>query len=75
MNYVIQLLLSILRTISHNVQFNSSTEGSISKSLFETAHNAFSSTDVDALKFRPAFDAKRTLDLSNLIVFYNLQNI
>ena len=51
MNYVIQLLSSILRTICHNFQFNSSTEGSISKFLFETAHSAYSSTDVDALKF------------------------
>ena len=47
-----QLLFSILRTISHNFQFNSSTEGSISKILFETAHSASSSTDVDVLKFR-----------------------
>ena len=52
MNSVIQLLFSILRTISHNFQFNSSTEGSISKFLFEIAHSASSSTDVDALKFR-----------------------
>ena len=52
MNFVIQLLFSILRTISHNFQFNSSTESSLSKFLFETAHSAPSSTDVDALKFR-----------------------
>ena len=52
MNSVIQLLFSILRTISHNFQLNSSTEGSLSKFLFETAHSASSSTDVDALKFR-----------------------
>ena len=52
MNSVIQLLFSILRTISHNFQFNSSTEGSISKFLFEIARSASSSTDVDALKFR-----------------------
>ena len=51
MNFVIQLLFSILRTISHNFQFNSSTEGSISKFLFEIAHSASSSTDMDALKF------------------------
>ena len=43
---------SILRTISHNFQFNPSTEGSISKFLFEIARSASSSTDVDALKFR-----------------------
>ena len=52
MNSVIQLLFSILRSISHNFQFNSSTEGSISKFLFEITHSASSSTDVDALKFR-----------------------
>ena len=52
MNSVIQLLFSILRTISHNFQFNSSTEGSILKLLFEIARNASSSTDVDSLKFR-----------------------
>ena len=51
-NPVIQLLFSILRTISHDFQFNSSTEGSISIFLFETAHNASSSTDEDTLKFR-----------------------
>ena len=53
MNSVMQLLFSSLRTISHNFLFNSSTEGSISKFLFEIAHNASSSTDVDGLKFRP----------------------
>ena len=52
MNSVIQLLFSILRTISHNFQFNFSTEGSISQFLFEIARSASSSTDVDALKFR-----------------------
>ena len=50
--YVIQLLFSILTTISHNFQFNSSTEGSISKFLFEIARSASSSTDVDTLRFR-----------------------
>ena len=45
------LIFSILRAISHNFQFNSSTEGSISKFLFEIAHSASSSTDVDAPKF------------------------
>ena len=49
---VIQLLLPILRTISHNLQFNSSMEGSLTKCLFETAHSASNSTDVDALQFR-----------------------
>ena len=52
MNSVIQLLFSILRTISQNFLFDSSTEGSISKFLFEIACRASSSTDVDALKFR-----------------------
>ena len=52
MNSVIQLLFSIFRTICHNFKFNSSTEGSLSKFLFDTAHIASSSTDVDALKFR-----------------------
>ena len=52
MNSVIQLLFSILRKISRNFEFNSSTEGSISKFLFEIACSASSSTDVDALKFR-----------------------
>ena len=51
LNSVIQLLFSIPRIISHNFQFNSSTEGSL-KCLFETAHGASRSTDVDALKFR-----------------------
>ena len=42
----------IRRTISHNCPFNSSTEDSLSKCLFDTAHSASHSTDVDALKFR-----------------------
>ena len=46
------ILFSILRIISQNFQFNSSTEGSICKFLFEIACRASSSTDVDALKFR-----------------------
>ena len=52
MHSVIQLLFSILRTISQHFQFNSNTEGSISKFLFEIACSASSSTDVDVLKFR-----------------------
>ena len=51
MNYVIQSLFSILRTISHTFRVDS-TEGSLSKGLLETAHSVSSSTDVDALKFR-----------------------
>ena len=52
MNSVIQLLFSILRRTSHNFQFNSRTEGSISEFLFGIARSASSPTDVDALKFR-----------------------
>ena len=52
MNFVTKLLFSILRRISHNFQFNSSMEGSLSKFLFETAHSASSFTDVDVLKFQ-----------------------
>ena len=37
---------------SQNFQFNSSTEGSISKFIFEIACSASSSTDVEALKFQ-----------------------
>ena len=48
LNSMIQLLVPILRTICHNFQFNSRTEGSLSKGLFETAHNVSDSTDVDA---------------------------
>ena len=64
MNSVIQLLFSILRTIGHNLQFNSSTEGCLSNFLFETAHNASNSTDMDALKFR----------LVQYDIFYDGQN-
>ena len=39
----------IRRTLSHSCPFNSS---SLSKCLFDTAHSASHSTDVDALKFR-----------------------
>ena len=52
MNSVIQLLFSILGTISQNFLFNSGTEGSISKFLFEISCSTSSSTDVDAPKFR-----------------------
>ena len=37
LNSVIQLLLPILRTISYDFQFNSSTEGTLSKYMLETA--------------------------------------
>ena len=52
LNSMTQLLLPILKTISHNFQFDSSTEGPLSKCLFETTQSASNSTDVDALKFR-----------------------
>ena len=52
MKSVIQLLFLILRTISLNFQFISSTEDSLWNFLLETAHSAHSSTDGDALKFR-----------------------
>ena len=51
-NSMIQILLPILRTTSHNIQFNSRIEGSLSKCPFETAHSASNSADVHALKFR-----------------------
>ena len=51
LNSVIQMLLPNRRTISPNFQFNSSTEGPLTKCLFETAQSASNSTDVDALKF------------------------
>ena len=38
LNFVIQLLLPILRTIIYNFQFNTSAEGSLSIFLFQTAH-------------------------------------
>ena len=40
------------RFLEQSVIINSSTEDSISKFLFETAHSASSSTDVDALNCR-----------------------
>ena len=47
---MIQLLFPILKT-SHTIQFHFSTEGSLSKFIFETAHSTPCSTDVDALKY------------------------
>ena len=52
LNSVIQTFLIILRIFSHNLKFNSSTEGFLSKCLFETAHSVSNSLDVDTLKFR-----------------------
>ena len=45
------ITLPILQKISHNLQFNSSTEGSLSRCLFETAHSVSNSTHVVAIKF------------------------
>ena len=52
MNSVIQLLFLIPTAISHDFQFKSSAEGFLPRFLFEKAHNASSSTNVDASKFR-----------------------
>ena len=40
----------IPRTIGHTFQFNSSTEDSLKECLFDTAHGANNSRDVDILK-------------------------
>ena len=63
-NYVLQLIFSIFRNNSYTSPFNSSTEGTLLKCLFQTAHNARNSKDVDALKFQ----------LVRLDAFYNGQN-
>ena len=63
-NYVLQLIFSIFRNDSYTSPFNSSTEGTLLKCIFHTAHNVRHSKDVDALKFqRVRHD-----------VFYNGQN-
>ena len=49
MNSVNQLLFRFLEQCQ-NFQLNTSREGSLSKCLFETAHNASSCTDVGDLK-------------------------
>ena len=51
-NSVLQLIFSIFRNNSYTYPFNSSTEGTLLKCLFHTAHNARHSEDVDALKFQ-----------------------
>ena len=51
-NYVLKLIVSILRYNSYIFPFNSSTEGTLLKCIFHTAHNARHSKDVDALKFQ-----------------------
>ena len=50
-NSVLQFLFSIFRNNSYTSPFISSTEGTLLKCLFHTAHNARHSKDVDALKF------------------------
>ena len=51
-NSVLQLIFSNFRNNSYTSTFNSSTEGTLLKCLFQTAHNARTSKDVDALKFQ-----------------------
>ena len=51
-NFVLQLIFSIFRNNSYTLPFNSSTEGTLLKCSFHTAHNAHHSKDVDALKFQ-----------------------
>ena len=63
-NSVLQLIFSIFRNNSYTSLFNSSTEGTPLKCLFQTAHNACNSKDEDALKFQ----------LVHHDTFYNGQN-
>ena len=63
-NFVLQLIFSIYRNNSCTSPFNSSTEGTLLKCRFQTAHNARNSKDVDALKFQ----------LVHHDTFYNGQN-
>ena len=63
-NSVLQLIFSIFRHNSYTSPFNSSMEGTLLKCLFQTAHNARNSKDVDALKFQ----------LVRHDTFYNGQN-
>ena len=51
-NSLLQLIFSIFRNNSDTSPFNSSTEGTLLKCIFHTAHNAHNSKDVDALKFQ-----------------------
>ena len=60
-------------TISYDFQFNSSTEGTLSKYMLETAYNAYSSTDVDVLKFQLVqynqfYDGKNQQDSSECLL-------
>ena len=52
LNLVLQLIFSIFRNNGYTSPFNSSTEGTLLKSLLQTAHNACNSEYVDALKFQ-----------------------
>ena len=63
-NSVLQLIFSIFRNNSYTSPFNSSTEGTLLKCMLQTAHNAYNSKDVDALKFQ----------LVRHDIFYNGQN-
>ena len=65
LNSVLQLIFSIFRNNSYTSPFNSSTEGTLLKCMFQTAHNACNPKDVvDALKFQ----------LIRHDIFYNGQN-
>ena len=64
LNSVLQLIFSIFRNNSYTSPFNSSTEGTLLKCLFQTAHNARNSKDVDALRIK----------LVRQDTFYNGQN-
>ena len=63
-NSVLQLIFSIFRNNSYTSPFNSSTDGTLLKCLFHTAHNARYSKVVDALEFQ----------LIRHDTFYNGQN-
>ena len=52
LNSLTQLLISSLRIINYNYQFNSSTKLPLSNCTLEPAHSASNSIDVDAFKFR-----------------------
>ena len=46
------MIFSIFRNNSYTTPINSSTGGNLLKCIFQTAHNACNSKDVDALKFQ-----------------------
>ena len=52
LNSVLQLIFFIFRKTSYTSPFNSSTDGVLLKCFLKTAHTAWSSKDVDTLKFR-----------------------